>query len=92
MRNIQAKQEVIDIKAEETRVSERIAKIAESIEKMNVSLNETENELKNNELVKIRDESHVAKINETIEKDRIKLEMLADEKSQVITQIGETEK
>ena len=86
------KQEVIDIKAEETRVSERIAKIAESIEKMNVSLNETENELKNNELVKIRDESHVAKINETIEKDRIKLEMLADEKSQVITQIGETEK
>jgi chromosome segregation protein len=48
--------------------------------------------MKNNELVKIRDESHLAQVDENMKKISARIEMLKQEKEQLERQIGEIER
>lgn len=63
------------------------------INKLEVVISEItreENEIRNNELVKIRDESHLAQVEENIKKIEAKTEMLKQEKNQLARQETET--
>jgi chromosome segregation protein len=80
---------------------ERLANLEISLEKktnevltmlgeINTDISEEENNIKNNELVKIRDESHLAQVEENISRSDAKSEMLKGELEQLSRQEGET--
>ncbi len=59
---------------------------------INTDIAEEENNIKNNELVKIRDESHLAQVEENITRADAKAVMLKDEQEQLKRQESETNK
>ncbi len=82
------KKEVSKIRQNEEKLQNELSVYIKALEENERILQEIRNELKDNELVKIRDESHIAKIDKDIEKDRAKLEMMVEEKKQVEEEIN----
>ena len=86
------KAEIDVLRREEAIVEKDISSIIESINEVINEISGVENEIKNNELVKIRDESHLSQVEENIRKTTARVEMLHQEKEQLIRQQGDTEK
>jgi chromosome segregation protein len=78
------------LRRQEKEVSREIQKLTEDISRIDSEISLAETEIKNNELVKIRDESHLAQTDENINKLSARIEMLRQEKEQLERQIGET--
>jgi len=78
------------LKQQEAEVSNDIRMLTEDVARIDSEISSFESEIKNNELVKIRDESHLAQTEENINKLAARIEMLRQEKEQLERQIGET--
>lgn len=89
--------EITELKAElenhridERQIEKDIKQIIEAINEVNGEISGIEADIKNNELVKIRDESHLSQVEENIRKLAAKTEMLKQEKVQLERQQTET--
>ena len=86
------KLELDSLRIEEKAVEKDILQLVENISEVNSEISDIEGEIKNNELVKIRDESHLSQVEENILKLAAKMEMVRQEKGQLARQQAETEK
>lgn len=86
------RQELDKLRIEENELQKDIKQIIDNINAVNKDISDTENGIKNNELVKIRDESHLFQVEENIAKTAAKVEMIKQEKQQLIRQQQETVK
>lgn len=86
------KVELETLRRDETIVIRDIARMVESISEVTQEISGVEGDIKNNELVKIRDESHLAQVEENIRKTQARIDMLRQEKGQLERQQAETEK
>jgi len=84
-------EELKTLKQQETEVSNDIRLLTEDISRIDAEIALIEKEIKDNELIKIRDESHLAQTDENIGKLSARIEMLRQEKEQLERQIKETE-
>ncbi len=73
------KAQVDKMKNEYSRLKKSVEDKIRLIEGLNESIRNNETMLKDQEIIKIRDESHALKINETIEKLNARIEMLGEE-------------
>lgn len=69
-----------------------IKQLVDSINEIDNEISKTANDIKNNELVKIRDESHLSQVEENIRKIAARMDMLKQEKEQLSRQHAETVK
>ena len=76
-------EELKSLRQQETGVSKDIKQLTEDISRIDSDISSIENEIKNNELVKIRDESHLAQTDENLEKLTARMEMLRQEKGAI---------
>ncbi len=81
--------ELVSIKAADSALEKDIKLLLEDIAQINSESSSIENDIKNNELVKIRDESHLAQVEENIKKTAARMEMLKQEREQLDRQLGE---
>lgn len=79
---------LVALKSEYVQITGDIENLVKKINITNKSIEEAGTELKNNELIKIRDESHAASIDEDIEKLNAKADMLEQESVQLARQKG----
>ena len=86
------KEEIDILRREEAVVEKDISSLIEGINEVNNEILGVENEIKSNELVKIRDESHLSQVDENMRKTASRIEMLLQEKEQLIRQQADTEK
>ncbi|MCX7709633.1 MAG: chromosome segregation protein SMC [Clostridia bacterium] len=82
--------EVEKLKLQEKDVDEKIKTIISMLEEVTAEILQEEEKIKNNELIRIRDESHLAQIEENIKKCEAKMEMLKQEQEQLTRQEAET--
>lgn len=75
------------LKEQEISLGKDIEMLADDISQINTEVSSLENDIKNNELVKIRDESQLSQIEENIEKLLAKKDMLNQEKIQLDRQL-----
>lgn len=87
---LELKNELEEIKKEELLLEEDINKIVTKLSEIVTIISTGENNLKDNELAKIRDESHLAQVEENANKLLAKIEMLKQERSQLERQDVET--
>ena len=83
--------ELINLRNEEKALEKDIKQLVDSINEIGSEIAGIEHDIKNNELVKIRDESHLAQIEENIRKLAARTDMLKQEKNQLERQQAETE-
>ena len=83
-------EELKSLRQQETGVSKDIKQLTEDISRIDSDISSIENEIKNNELVKIRDESHLAQTDENLDKLTARMVMLRQEKEQLEREIKET--
>ncbi|MDD4496358.1 MAG: chromosome segregation protein SMC, partial [Eubacteriales bacterium] len=81
--------ELRTLKESETAQEKDISLLAEDIAQINSEIASLEGDIKNNELVKIRDESHLAQVDENMKKLSAKIDMLRQEKEQLERQLNE---
>ena len=86
------KQELESLHAEEKELEKDIRQLVDNINEINKEISEIEGHIKNNELIKIRDESHLSQVEDNIRKLAAKMEMIRQEKEQLARQKAETEK
>jgi len=84
--------ELKSLRGTEKQLENDIKLLTEDIEQLNKEISSTESDMKNNELVKIRDESHLAQVEENMNKTSARIEMLRQEKEQLERQIAEIER
>lgn len=84
------KEEIDLLQKDEAVVEKDIANIIESINEVMNEISGIEQNIKNNELIKIRDESHLSQVEENIRKASSRIEMLHQEKDQLSRQQAET--
>ncbi len=77
------------LKESEKSVQNDIDLLTVDIAQIGSEITSIEGDIKNNELVKIRDESHLAQVEENINKISARTDMLRQEKDQLERQIGE---
>ncbi len=77
------------LKESEKSVQKDIDLLTEDIAQIGSEITSIEGDIKNNELVKIRDESHLAQVEENIVKITARTDMLRQEKEQLERQIGQ---
>ncbi|MFZ5986902.1 MAG: chromosome segregation protein SMC [Bacillota bacterium] len=82
---------VAKLKTEEALLEKSIGDLTLMLSELIDEMSGEESSLKNNELVKIRDESHLAQIEDNIKRILAKIEMLRQEKEQIIRQEQDTE-
>lgn len=90
--------EIVDLKDEidklfiEDVVMERhISGVVGKLTELQNEIQKEEGDIRNNELIKIRDESHLAQVEDNIKKASAKIEMLKQEKNQIGKQETETD-
>jgi len=83
--------ELDNLKAEEKTVEKDISIIIEDISQIDNEITSLQNDIKNNELVKIRDESHLAQVLENIKRISARVNMLKQEKEQINRQLNDAE-
>ena len=71
------------LKAADLVFEKDIKLLLKDITEINIEISSVENDIRNNEMVKIRDESHLAQIDENIKKLSARTDMLKQEKSQL---------
>ncbi len=81
--------ELLTLKTADTVLEKDIKLLIEDIAQINTEISSVENDMKNNELVKIRDESHLAQINENMKKLSARMDMLKQEKEQLERQLSD---
>lgn len=80
---IELKDEIKMLAAEEIKLEKEIEDAIEEINSILQQISKEEAEIRNNELAKIRDESHLAQVEEHIRKSDAKIDMLNQEKNQL---------
>ncbi|NJD01306.1 MAG: chromosome segregation protein SMC [Ruminiclostridium sp.] len=85
-------QELESLRIEDKELEKDIKQLIESIDEVNREITGVEGDIKNNELVKIRDESHLLQVEENIRKNSAKMEMIKQERQQLGRQQAETGK
>jgi len=85
-------QELESLRIEDKVLEKDIKQLIENINEVNKEILGIEGNIKNNELVKIRDESHLSQVEENIKKTTAKIEMIKQEKQQLGRQQEETGK
>lgn len=88
---IELRQGIEELSKRESVLERDISEAVRMLDEVIKEVNEEEGLLKNNELVKIRDESHLAQVEENIKRDEARVEMLKQEKNQLSKQQSETE-
>lgn len=88
---IDLKDEIDKLFIEEVVVERNINSLVTKLSELLAEINKEETESRNNELIKIRDESHLSQVEENIKKSTAKIDMLKQEKSQLIKQEAETD-
>lgn len=83
------KSELVRLKAEDNSLTSDINQLCEDISQINAELSSLENAIKNNELIKVRDESHLAQVEENMGKIAARIDMLRQEKAQLERQQNE---
>ncbi|MCX7746502.1 MAG: chromosome segregation protein SMC [Clostridia bacterium] len=83
--------EIEKLKETQIEVDQKINETIGELSELNKEISFEESEVKNNELIKIRDESHLAQIEENIRRDEARIEMLKQEKDQLSRQLTDTE-
>lgn len=83
--------ELVNLRSEEKTLEKDIKQLVDSINEISFEIAGIENDIKNNELIKIRDESHLAQIEENIRKLAARADMLKQEKNQLERQQSDTE-
>lgn len=86
------KDEIERLSGMEISLEKTINEVTAMLGEINADISEEENNVRNNELVKIRDESHLAQVEENISRADAKAGMLKDEQEQLSRQEGETNK
>jgi len=81
--------ELKELKDYEASLSNDIKLIVEDIAQIDSEISSILGDIKNNELVKIRDESHLAQIEENLKRLSARIEMLRQEKEQLERQVSE---
>lgn len=84
------KDELEKLKKEEIDVEKNINELISMLREVTTEISTEEESVKNNELVRVRDESHLAQVEENIRRSEAKIEMLKEEKNQVIRQETDT--
>lgn len=84
--------ELSNLRNEERALEEDIRELVASIAEIGSEIAKVEGDIKNNELVKIRDESHMAQVEENRRKLAARSDMLKQERAQLERQQAETEK
>lgn len=82
---------LVRLKAEETALEESINELNRELGTVINDISIEEDSLKNNELIVIRDESHLAQIEDNIKRIIARIEMLRQEKEQLSRQVQNTE-
>lgn len=86
-REISEIDEIIEnLKIKDQALCKTIEKNIEILKEITSEINKLDETIRNNELVKIRDESHLAQIEENIVKSDAKIDMLKQEKNQLLRQ------
>ncbi len=85
-------QEMEKLKADEKLITRDIEEMTSCINDVKKELSSLEGDIKNNELVKIRDESHLAQVEENMSRLGARMDMLKQEKVQLERQQTETDK
>ncbi len=83
-------QELESMRLEEKELEKDIKQLIENINEVNKEISGIEGDIKNNELVKIRDESHLSQVEENLRKIAARIEMIKQEKQQLGRQQAET--
>ena len=83
--------ELKSLRGTEKQLENDIKLLTEDIVQLNKEISTTEGDMKNNELVKIRDESHLAQVDENMKRISARIEMLKQEKEQLERQISDIE-
>ncbi|PYG87068.1 condensin subunit Smc [Ruminiclostridium sufflavum DSM 19573] len=78
------------LKKQDIRLGEKAAEVRSMIAETDTELNEENTRLRDNELVKTRDENHLSMLEDNILKTAAKIGMLNDEKSQMVQQEQDT--
>lgn len=84
--------ELLSLGNEEKELERDIKELVDSIAEISSEITGVEGDIKNNELVKIRDESHLFQVEENRRKLAARSDMLKQEKAQLERQQAETEK
>ncbi|WP_036940422.1 chromosome segregation protein SMC [Pseudobacteroides cellulosolvens] len=85
------KTEISKLAAIQQSLDTKINEAANMLQEILTDISNEEKNINTNELVKMRDESHLAQIEETIKKADAKADMLRDEKAQLIKQESDTD-
>lgn len=80
------------LKDVEKQLENDIKMLTKDIAEINKEITNTQSDMKNNELVKIRDESHLSQIEENMKKTSSRIDMLKQEKEQLERQIAEIDR
>lgn len=80
-------EELQTLKTTDIALEKDIRLLAEDIAQINTEISSIQNDMKNNELVKIRDESHLAQVEENMKKLSARMDMLKQEKEQLERQL-----
>lgn len=88
---IDLKDEIDKLFIEEVVIERNINSLVSKLSELINQINKEESESRNNELIKIRDESNLAQVEENIKKSAAKIDMLKQEKNQLKKQETETE-
>jgi chromosome segregation protein len=78
------------LKKEDNALNVKITEIRNMLLEIGSEINEENSKLRDNELIKTRDENHLAMIDDNIKKTNAKIEMLTDEKGQMQKQEQQT--
>ncbi len=83
---LELEEAVVRLKEDEEKLTKVVTELSEELEEIIENVSYEERQLKDNELVKVRDESHLAQIEDLIRRTQAKVEMLRQEKEQLIRQ------
>jgi len=84
------KDEIEKLSGEDKLLEDCIKDLVIKVEEALKEINTVENEIKNNELIRLRDESHLAQIEDNIRKLLARIEMLKQENDQLSRQASDT--
>ncbi len=87
---VNLEQVIEELKKEDIRLGGKTNEIRKMLTEIDAELSEENVKLRDNELVKTRDENHLSMIEDNINKYNAKIVMLGDEKSQIVKQEQDT--
>lgn len=86
------KNDISELERKDSEIENEVSELVSGLEKFDDYIRQSESSLKENEIIKIRDENHLASIEETITRYKTKIDMLEQEKEQLSRQEEEAEK